>query len=168
MRLFLWTVLAVAGMTGCGPEPPLEPTYENLASVLGRSCAFSTSCHGGTGRGMATMNLSAARDPGGDVTPALLGVPSCEYDLMPRVDPGNPDNSWILVKIDGVYDADLNVLFTPDPGWTPVSTRLCPGDGDFGHRMPDTGPALPAREIRHDPRVDRAGSARADLNDDDR
>jgi hypothetical protein len=144
MRLFLLGALLFAS---CGPEPPLEPTYENVRLIVARSCTFETSCHGGTGRGEANMNLSAARDPMGDITPIWVGVPSCEYDLMPRVDPGNPDNSWILIKLDSVYDADLNVIFTPDPAWMPMSTRVCPGDGDFGARMPDTGPPLPMREI---------------------
>lgn len=134
---------ADSGMGGSDAGPPLEPTYANVAAVIGRSCTFTTSCHGGS-RGQASLLFMGVDD----LTTELNGVPSCQYDAMPRVDPGNPDNSWMMVKIDGMRDASNMVVFTPDPGWTPdTSDPLCPGDGNFGLGMPFGAPPLPDNEI---------------------
>lgn len=115
-----WLVLAAFALWGCGepmePEPPLEPTYANVHAVVERTCTFST-CHGGPGRGESRLNFQRLLDEGKPLTEALIGVPSCQYDVMPLVDPGNPDNSWLMIKLDGPHDDAGNLTFTPDPGW---------------------------------------------------
>jgi hypothetical protein len=83
-----------------------------------------------------------------DVTTVLNDVPSCQYDFMPRVDPGSPDTSWLMVKLTAEADAMNRIQFTADPSWVPdTSNPLCPGDGDFGLFMPWAGPRLPENEI---------------------
>lgn len=149
--------LPVAIFAGCSgdDDETIAPTYENVEITLSRACAFSTSCHGGAGRGSADLNFATAIESG--TVLEVLTVPSCEYSRMPRVDPGNPDGSWIMVKLEGEHDADGNLTFTPDADWTPDSgghpETLCPlmmgGEVHFGTIMPATAPfdGLPEDEI---------------------
>ncbi len=139
---FLWLLVPLFAL-GCGAdaEPPIEPTYDNVQMVMQRSCSLSSACHASRGRaGLTYEGLM-------DFTEPLVGVPSCQYPPMPRVDPGNPDNSWLMIKIDGMYDADGNIEFTPEAGFTPPT-----GDPDcetFGTVMPQnaTPIPLPMREV---------------------
>ncbi len=147
----------------CGDDAPLEPTYENVAAIIERSCGGSSmSCHGGI-RGNANLNFGIAEGEGRPYTELLVGVESCEYDFMPRIDPGNPENSWLMVKLGGAHAPDGKLLFEPDPGWDsgleprtdgslPPST--CPltdeGELSFGYSMPQNVGApdpLPQREL---------------------
>jgi len=147
----------------CGDDAPLEPTYENVAAVIERSCGGSSmSCHGGI-RGNASLNFGIAEGEGSPYTELLVGVESCEYDFMPRVDPGNPENSWLMIKLEGAHSENSKLLFEPDPGWDsgltprmdgsfPPST--CPlvdeGELSFGYSMPQNVGApdpLPEREL---------------------
>ncbi len=130
---------------GCGGDeepPPLEPTYENVEMVVRRSCSLSSVCH--ADRGKAGLTFEGVTD----ITEPLNGVASCQYPPMPRVDPGDPENSWIIVKLDGMYDdAEGDIEFTPEPGFTPPT-----GDPDcetFGTVMPSnaTPTPLPMREV---------------------
>jgi hypothetical protein len=157
----LWLVL-YATLAACGgdDEPTtLEPTYDNVEAIVARSCAFNTSCHGGA-TGQARLNFALHLDAGEPITTAFENPdgsprPSCEYDLMPVVDPGDPDNSWLMVKIEGDVTPDGLVDFTPATSWMPGTTDpQCPrtegGDVTFGAVMPlmlgDPMP-LPDREI---------------------
>jgi hypothetical protein len=161
LRPLCFLLLPVA--LACGDAEPLEPTYENVAAIFDRSCgASSMSCHGGI-RGNASFNLGAARAAGQPYTELLVGVESCQYSFMPRVDPGNPDNSWLMVKIEGAHDAEGRLTFEPDPGWDPGIERRpdgtfppssCPqvddGELSFGYLMPQNvgvPTLLPQREL---------------------
>ena len=142
--LLAWLALA------CGDEPiSLEPTYANVERVVRRSCALSSSCHGGSGRGEARLNFQAALRAREPITSVLVGIRACEYDLMPIVDPGNPDNSWLMVKLDGPHNGDGEIQIDPDPEWNtglepkedgllPRSTCPLTTDGalSFGLLMP--------------------------------
>ena len=71
---------------------PPEPIWSAIhAQVIGSTCG---GCHGGSGglSGMANCNTAYA---------SLVGVSSTENPPMPRVDPGNPGNSWMMIKLDG-------------------------------------------------------------------
>ncbi len=139
--------LVVIASSGC-EEGPLEPTYENVAGIFDSSCSFS-SCHGGTRA--AELNFVAAREAGVLYTDLLIDVPACEYDRMPLIDPGNPDNSWLYIKVTHAHDADGYLTFTPADDWDPGITRnpdtglfprsTCPrtedGEITFGEIMPD-------------------------------
>ncbi|MCA9583389.1 MAG: hypothetical protein KC416_16430, partial [Myxococcales bacterium] len=120
-----------------------------VEAVLSRSCTFENSCHGGPpGDVAANLRLDGPEGPIG----ALLsaggeGVPSCEYPPMALVNPGDPDTSWLLVKLRGPIDNDGAIVagdWGPEPGFEPGDDPDCPA---FGDRMPMTGQELPAREI---------------------
>jgi len=98
--------------------------------VIERSCTFSNVCHGDPA-GKADLNFMAAA---GDITTVLNDVPACQYDLMPRVDPGNPDNSWLMVKLDWMHDAEGVLQFTPADDW--MSSATDPDCESFGRIMP--------------------------------
>lgn len=134
-------------LVACAPEPPLEPTYANVAALFEASCSFD-SCHGGRGVGAATLNFAAARAAGVSYDLLLVGEPACMYDRMPLVDPGNPDNSWLMLKVAGPHMGSA-VAFTPasdwDHGLTPradgrLPSSVCPltvmGALSFGTVMP--------------------------------
>ncbi|MEM9190672.1 MAG: hypothetical protein AAGF12_15915 [Myxococcota bacterium] len=145
---------------------PIEPTFENVDMVIRRSCTFSNSCHGGPGMGQGQLNFALARDAGEPFTAALqmadgMPRPACEYDLLPLIDPGNPDGSWLMIKVGGPMTMGV-IDFTPDAAWDPFPGETpgsfppseCPltegGNISFGRRMP-LDPAgmttLPEREI---------------------
>ena len=72
-----------------------EATLENVqANIFNPSCAVS-GCHVGESapRGL-DLSAGAARDN-------LVGVPSDELPSFLRVDPGNPDDSYLVMKIEG-------------------------------------------------------------------
>ena len=151
-------------LAACGGDDggeTIEPTYEKVEQTLMTSCSFSTSCHGGAGSGRAMLNFQTAI-AAGDFREVLVGEAACEYDFMPRVDPGNPENSWLMIKIAGAHDGDGNLEFTPDPGWdhglTPdaggdLPPSTCPltegGEISFGDVMPlSIGTPMPLSDAR--------------------
>ena len=139
-----------------GDDDVREPTYENVEMLLSTSCAFSTSCHGGVARGQAALNIQTGIADG--TLLADLMEPACEYSFLPRVDPGNPDGSWLMIKLTAPHDAATGVIdFTPDAAWDmgpgPHPDTLCPlvrdGMVQFGTIMPNISPfaGLPADDI---------------------
>jgi hypothetical protein len=81
-------------------------------------------------------------DPYGSIRGPLVNVPACEYDTMVRVKPGDPANSWMVVKLTAPQDPATHAIqFSPAADWVPAaSCGLDPGDagGRFGVRMPET------------------------------
>ena len=139
--------LVLAACGGDDSNGAREPTYENVEATLAVSCAFSATCHGGASRGQADLNIQTAMGDGTLLDQLLL--PSCEYSRMPRVDPGNPDNSWLMVKITAPHDPSSGAIeFTPDADWVPDAgghpDALCPlmrgGELYFGTIMPQVTP----------------------------
>lgn len=147
-RPLLCALLLAFGVgSGCGGGHK-EPTYEDIANLVETTCATSSACHAGE-KGQATLNFGAALEAGTPITELLNGVPACEYDAWPRVDPGNPEGSWIMIKLGGPYSEDGHIQFDPDPGWDPGLTpdadgnlpqSTCPltenGELSFGLVMP--------------------------------
>ena len=147
--LLLASVVCAAACGGSkdGDRAP-APTHENVAALIDRSCAFGTSCHGGEGDGQARLNFAAAAR----FDDALFedgGAPraACEYDRMPLVDRGNPDGSWIMVKLDGPVDGLDRIVpgdWGPETDWVPGTDDACP---DLGQRMPQVGESLAREDI---------------------
>lgn len=85
----------LAFLTACGPPPA---TFTEVRDeLLVTSCALS-SCHGG-GTGDLTMS---ADDPGA-IYGALVDVPSVHDPAILRVKPGDPDNSFLIQKLEGTH-----------------------------------------------------------------
>ena len=105
----LLTAFVVAGCSGDGttlgpdgrpdsgaPEfPPTDITLGQITTeIFAVSCAF-TGCHAG---GSPSGNLSLEAD---FVAGELIGVASNQVPDLKRVDPGNPDGSYLLMKVRG-------------------------------------------------------------------
>jgi hypothetical protein len=132
-------LLATPACTNDASQAPERVPYADVRRILTQSCAKDV-CHG-------FMTANARLDlTQGDPRAALVGVPSCEYDRMMRVAPGDAEHSWIMVKLRGPVRfrgfTDF-IDFTPDPDWH-ASTPACAGQFDdgspwFGTRMPPAG-----------------------------
>lgn len=120
---------------GTDASTSIEPTYANVAQILGTSCTFGTSCHGGAGAGRGALNFQAAED----FREVLVDVPACGNNAMARVAPGQPDESWLVVKIGahssiGWDDEGMIAL----EGTPPADDRPgCPTPDGFGRLMPE-------------------------------
>ena len=132
----------------CGPGY-IEPTYENVELVINESCGSSSmSCHGNP-RGKSKLNFEQLLGEGKPYTDALVNVDACQYDAMKIVEPGNPDQSWLMIKIAGAHNEAGVLQFTPDASWQPelemnpdgsLVDSACPlvdeGVQSFGRLMP--------------------------------
>jgi hypothetical protein len=152
-----WSLLALAcalaacdagGDSGSGAADDGAELYLQVEGLVRGSCALLR-CHGAVaGSGLDLLVP--------DLRQSLVDVPACEYPPMPRVTPGDPSRSWLMVKVAGSVREDLYlpfIVFEPEPGWDPTTrTASCDGvlpDGAtwFGARMPGDGPALDADAI---------------------
>ena len=125
--------------------------YPRVQAILARSCAYQR-CHAGPLIGGA---LSLAR--GSDYAAALVSVPACEYERMARVEPFDPERSWLMVKLTADFRAPDDPLpfyihFEPDSDWDPEGRgcrdRAADGTPLFGQRMPLTAPnMLPQQDL---------------------
>jgi hypothetical protein len=111
-RVFFLTVLiaAAAALTACdeklssvaGPTPNLEPTFASIQKEIFETTDSAgrvacTGCHTSTGRTPASglnLNHDAAYDN-------LVNVPARGKPGAIRVIPGDPENSYILHKVEG-------------------------------------------------------------------
>lgn len=83
------------GPVGTGPGPDPEPTLSSIQeNIFDTNCALS-GCHAGANPQQG-MNLSAGESFG-----SMVGVPSQERPSLLRVNPGNPDDSYLVHKIEG-------------------------------------------------------------------
>ena len=78
-----------------GPTPNLQPTLSSIQSeILSQKCI---GCHTGNGRFLpGIMNLTE-----GNSYANLVGVTSIEKPALQRVNPGDPENSYIIHKLEG-------------------------------------------------------------------
>ncbi len=85
--------LDFGGRPADGEDIPLAPTLESLqANVFDTSCV---TCHAG-----AAAPQGLRLDAGNSYT-SLVGVESREDDSFLRVEPGNPDDSYLVHKLEG-------------------------------------------------------------------
>jgi uncharacterized protein (TIGR03118 family) len=92
------TSTAVAVIVNNTAPPPV--TLADLqTNVFGPRCS---GCHSGAGAGLpGSMNLSSAQT----TFAALVNVASLEVPALLRVKPGDPDNSFVIHKIEGTQTA---------------------------------------------------------------
>lgn len=101
LRPLLFAPLLLALLTvGCEHADPLgandtTPTLSNIqTTIFNTSCAVS-GCHRGDDAPLG-LDLSAGNAHGN-----LVNVDSREMPNLLRVDPGNPDDSYLVMKIEG-------------------------------------------------------------------
>jgi hypothetical protein len=152
-----WAILA--GLLGCSPGedggssvdvqqdvPAADPrdfatlNFEVIEIVRGGCGSGAAACHGSSPT-ERPLNFAPLLDSG-TLWEAMADVPSCQYDAMPLVAPGDPDRSWLMVKLTAKAGTDGGIVFEPDPAWEP-SPESCVvevnGVYDFGSRMPEIG-----------------------------
>jgi mono/diheme cytochrome c family protein len=92
--------------TVAGPTPNLTPTFSSIqrdilqaTDASGRpACA---SCHNPNGGAFRAVGLDMSAAGAYD---SLVGVPATEKSALLRVAPGDPDNSYLLHKLEGRTD----------------------------------------------------------------
>ena len=120
-------------------------SYLAVHDIFMRSCSYAR-CHSGS-----LVGGSLQFPLQGDYASALVDIPSCQYPDLPRVAPGDPERSWLMIKLTAQVRpkddplADY-ILFEPETGWD-ASKRGCrdeepDGKPLFGQRMPLTAPNL--------------------------
>jgi len=98
----LLSITAILGTSACkradpvGPgEPGIQPTLSSIQeNIFSTSCALS-GCHAGPNPQQG-MNLSA-----GQARENIVNVRSNERPSLFRVEPGAPDSSYLVHKIEG-------------------------------------------------------------------
>ena len=112
MKLLRWTALAAVGFliwfagvacagdgTGMGPPPPPANSLSNdVQPILTANCTDSN-CHGGATPAQG-LNLSL-----GQTFANTVGVPAGQVATLNRVEPGDPDNSYLIRKLEGTAGA---------------------------------------------------------------
>jgi hypothetical protein len=92
---------ALSSLTG--PTPNLEPTFTSIQRDILQATDTSgrlacVNCHNGVNV-FAPGNFTA-----GNAYASLVGVTSVQKPSLRRVDPGNPESSYILHKLEGRSD----------------------------------------------------------------
>lgn len=140
-------------------EPLMEPTYENVALLFrgdpedddaSGACAYS-GCHSGNaGKGGFTFRRSPL-DPN-QVYRALVEGPTngvtgpiqaCEYRPLRRVEPGDPERSWLYIKLAHEADSRNDIKVQAAEDWDPEESPC--SDTFPGSLMPyaDGEPVVP-------------------------
>ena len=88
-----------------------EATLAEVSEVFAVSCAFS-GCHSG-GEPAADLSLE------GDFAASIVGVASEQRPGFKLVDPGNPNKSYLLMKVRG----DDEIISQQMPPGTPLSAE---------------------------------------------
>jgi Planctomycete cytochrome C len=124
--MVLAAAVAAVAVAGCdeklsdltGPTPNLQPTFSSIQHEIFDTTDSSgrlacTNCHNPQGRLFtAGLDLTAAGSYGN-----LVGASSREKPGMMRVAPGDPENSYIIHKVEGRSDI--------------VGVRMPRGNGPF-------------------------------------
>lgn len=109
-RFFAAALLAVL-CVGCdesladiaGPTPNLSPTFESIQRDIflasdGSGRVSCGSCHNPNGGAFRQVGLDLSSDA---AYGQLVGVPSRQRPALLRVAPGDPENSYLLHKLEG-------------------------------------------------------------------
>jgi hypothetical protein len=74
------------------PPTPTVSLASNIQPILNQSCAVVAACHLGSGSGFGDFSA-------GNSFANLVKVKAIENPKLFRVDPGKPDNSYMVIKI---------------------------------------------------------------------
>jgi hypothetical protein len=104
-KLFIVILIVVSCSHSSGPnmitnppQPMGPPTFQEVAQFMGQNCSIS-GCHGATGTQPIAkpQNLSTPAA----AYAALVGVRAAGEPAFLRVQPGNPDSSYLIIKLVG-------------------------------------------------------------------
>ena len=118
------------------PAGAIGPNFSEIqASILGPNCA-TTGCHLGAAAPQG-LRLDSANSYG-----MLVGVASTEVSSILRVAPGNPDNSYLIQKLEGTASVGAQMpLGAPALQQATIDViRQWIGDGAFDDRLPSSNP----------------------------
>jgi hypothetical protein len=116
MRLWLAGAIALAAMTlaACdeslstiaGPTPNLEPRFSNIQQFIFEASdpsgrAGCTQCHTDAGGRTPPTGMNLRHET---AYATLVNVPSTEKPGLMRVQPGDPENSYLVHKLEGRSD----------------------------------------------------------------
>jgi hypothetical protein len=104
---------------------------EALTALTGGACAVSI-CHGTSAQGGLTLAQTT------NLRELLVNVPACEAPGLKLVESGDPERSWLWIKLTAKYGAG-GKLETQSSWGQPGNCAKNPGVG-FGNRMPDVSP----------------------------
>jgi hypothetical protein len=104
---------------------------EALAALTQGSACAVASCHGTTAE--ADLDFATATD----LRALLVNVKACEAPALNLVEPGQPDKSWLWLKLSADYDSASGDLKTQSAWGQPGN---CPDAPGFGKRMPRLAP----------------------------
>ncbi|HEX5658306.1 MAG TPA: hypothetical protein VFX59_13985 [Polyangiales bacterium] len=104
---------------------------EALQALTVGACAIG-SCHGTSAQG--DLQLAAATN----LRELLVGVKACEAPSLNLVEPGDPDKSWLWIKLTAEYGSGGKLKSESSWGAS-GNCATNPGVG-FGNRMPDVSP----------------------------
>lgn len=93
----LFVAVGLGSVAGCDRETVVEPEGPTLVEV--QEQVFTPSCAGGChtgGNAAEGMVLSA-----GSTYENTVGIPSAQVRDLMRVEPGNPSESYLFIKITG-------------------------------------------------------------------
>lgn len=141
--------LSLLALSACGGDDgktgSTQADHSDVALVLGAgsgptgSCSIA-SCHGEAG--VANLDFTSKEN----LRELLVGVPSCEAPGMNLVEPGNPERSWLWIKLTGKMSNPSNGDLEADPSWGEPG-KGCGATG-FGKRMPRVSPyTLPQKQL---------------------
>ncbi len=122
--------------SGLPPAGPLAPNFSSIqANVFTPTCA-TTGCHFGAGAPQG-LRLDSASSYA-----LLVGVASTEESSILRVAPGNPNNSYLIQKLEGSASTGQQMpLNSPAlPQSTINDIRQWISDGAIDDRLPATDP----------------------------
>ncbi len=138
--------LSASALSACGDDPAESGSlaHDQVAAILGAgpegkgSCSIS-SCHGEI-IASAGLDLTVSAD----LTKLLVNVPACEAPSLMLVKPGEPENSWLYIKLTG--ETLTKKELKPDPAWGEPG-KDCEEASGFGKTMPESGSPLSAEQI---------------------
>ena len=122
--------------TGLPLAGPLVPSFSAIqANVFTPTCA-TTGCHFGAGAPQG-LRLDAASS-----FALLVGVPSTEESSVLRVAPGDPNNSYLVQKLEGTASSGQQMpLNAPSLSQATIDViRQWISDGAIDDRLPASGP----------------------------
>ncbi len=104
VRLSTLVVIVLSGceaQVGSGPEVPNPPQTvlsfaAHIQPIFTGNCAFASGCHAGPNPQQG-MNLSA-----GQAYSNVVNVFSNQVPRLRRIEPNNPDSSYLVLKLQGV------------------------------------------------------------------